>query len=56
MYQRARADEAPSPAPSLKSDQLMDRPIAFSNAAQRYIGEKYENLHCQEVEDTLLIE
>ncbi|ROK72006.1 Neoverrucotoxin subunit alpha [Anabarilius grahami] len=43
MYQRARPDEAPSPALSLlsvKSDQSMDRPIAFNNAAQSYMGEK----------------
>jgi len=48
MYQRARPDEAPSPALShlsMKSDQSMDRPIAFSNKTPSYNGyEKYENL------------
>ncbi|XP_051719643.1 uncharacterized protein LOC127496079 isoform X2 [Ctenopharyngodon idella] len=43
MREKARTDEAPSPVLSLlsvKSDQPMDRPIAFNNAAQHYMGEK----------------
>jgi len=58
MYQRARPDEAASPAPSLlsvKSDESMDRPIAFNHAVRSYMGEKYDNLQCQEVEDILCI-
>ncbi len=48
MYQRARSEEAPSPALShlsMKSDQSMDRPVAFSNETPSYIGyEKYESV------------
>ncbi|XDV31859.1 hypothetical protein PO909_002803 [Leuciscus waleckii] len=43
MEEKARPDEAPSPALSLlsvKSDQSMDRPIAFNNGAQSYMGKK----------------
>ncbi|XP_048018078.1 cytolytic toxin-alpha-like isoform X2 [Megalobrama amblycephala] len=41
MGEKARPDEAPSPALSLlsvKSDQSMDQPIAFSNKTPNYIG------------------
>ncbi|XP_048040601.1 uncharacterized protein LOC125264852 isoform X2 [Megalobrama amblycephala] len=43
MGEKARPDEAPSPALSLlsaKSDQSMDRPTGFNNVAQHYMGEK----------------
>ncbi|XP_039527071.1 uncharacterized protein si:ch211-281l24.3 [Pimephales promelas] len=43
MEEKARPDEGASPAPSLlsvKSDESMDRPIAFNHAVRSYMGEK----------------
>jgi len=43
-----RPDEAASPVTSyfsLKSNQSMDRPIAFKDRTQPYSVKRYENLH-----------